>query len=130
MNPVWYLDITPGHDWLTTPVNSLVERAINEGRMDDDVFALTPFIEQFGFGSGRLKDFSWEREWRVRNGFPLPGTYVVVCPESEHTYFRNVMDAAGNENHISFIDANWSLEEIIARLAGLGKDDIGIVSSN
>ncbi|MBX9771721.1 MAG: hypothetical protein K2X29_10135, partial [Candidatus Obscuribacterales bacterium] len=36
LNPVWYLDITPGHDWLTTPVNSLVERAINEGRMDDD----------------------------------------------------------------------------------------------
>ena len=27
-NPVWYLDITPGHDWLTNPINQLVNDAI------------------------------------------------------------------------------------------------------
>lgn len=28
VNPVWYLDMTPGHDWLTTSVNEIVEEAI------------------------------------------------------------------------------------------------------
>jgi len=30
-NPVWYVDITPGHDWLTNPLNALIAGAIAEG---------------------------------------------------------------------------------------------------
>lgn len=30
VNPVWYLDMTPGHDWLTTPLNALIDRAFEE----------------------------------------------------------------------------------------------------
>src|SRR5271157_4893285 len=29
-NPVWYVDITPGHDWLMNPINSLIERTIEK----------------------------------------------------------------------------------------------------
>jgi hypothetical protein len=28
LNPVWYIDITPGHNWLTTPLNHLIDGEI------------------------------------------------------------------------------------------------------
>jgi hypothetical protein len=67
VNPVWYLDITPGHHWLTNPLDQMVDTAVSNGQTDP-LFGLTPFIEQFGLG----KDFSWEREWRTTGSFLLP----------------------------------------------------------
>jgi hypothetical protein len=79
-NPVWYLDITIGHDWLTVPVNDLVSdaKAASKGRLgrlkgdllaEQSIFRLTPFIEQMGNPSGTRKEFWWEREWRHAGDF-------------------------------------------------------------
>ncbi|NEA15541.1 hypothetical protein [Streptomyces halstedii] len=64
-NPVWYLDITPGHDWLTGPINNMVsdvEKIAGDpfkggegAAAEADVLRLTPFIEQMGAPSGRRK---------------------------------------------------------------------------
>ena len=49
VNPVWYLDITPGHQWLTKPVNKLINKALTRGSFDNSPIAkLAPFIEQMG----------------------------------------------------------------------------------
>ncbi|MDU0299845.1 hypothetical protein [Streptomyces sp. PAL114] len=66
-NPVWYLDITPGHDWLTVPINNMVEEAKGvagdpaEGGVDAaataDILRLTPFIEQMGKPLETRKEF-------------------------------------------------------------------------
>ena len=43
-NPVWYIDITPGHDWLMGPVNELVQAAIAAGGIDaTPIGRLIPF---------------------------------------------------------------------------------------
>src|SRR5947208_5018554 len=44
INPVWYLDITPGHDWLTGPVESLIEESRGAyGFSLSDIARITPF---------------------------------------------------------------------------------------
>ncbi|MGA5121263.1 hypothetical protein [Streptomyces pseudogriseolus] len=66
-DPVWSLDITPGHDWLTTPVNNMVDQVKeiakdpSKGGADAaaaaDVLRLTPSIEQMGKPVGTRKEF-------------------------------------------------------------------------
>lgn len=121
VNPVWYLDQTPGHTWLTNALDQLVQTACGKGATEP-LFQLTPYIEQFGAG----KDFSWEREWRVTGGFPLPLRYIVLCPEAERAEFWQVLKAAGKTpDDVSIVDPILGLESIIARLAGFYSHEVG-----
>ena len=136
-NPVWYLDITPGHDWLTNPVNALVNEAIEKGDFHNQPIAkLTPFLEQMGsrpngndpWDRGYKKEFWWEREWRHVGDFSLPSRYIVLCPSAEIPEIKAVIDGLlpiYEPDKVSYIDPRWSLEMIIGRLAGLGSDDLG-----
>ena len=131
VNPVWYLDITPGHNWLTQPLNMLIDRAIAERNPRDPIFTLTPYVEQFGLGAGIPKDFSWEREWRATNAFPLPVKYMLLCPEREHAEFQTLLTRARKDpSDVPMLDATWGLETIIARLAGFRPEDVGPVVAN
>lgn len=47
VNPVWYTDITKGHDWPMKAVNELISVAGTEANTEA-IFKLTPFIEQMG----------------------------------------------------------------------------------
>jgi hypothetical protein len=125
VNPIWYVDITPGHDWLTNPINNLVAEAITSGNFADSHIArLTPFIEQMGsFGGLYRKEFWWEREWRHRGDFQVPRRVILIAPEAEHREFAEM--AEDNAVEASFIDPKWGLEAIIARLAGFDSDEIG-----
>jgi len=137
VNPVWYLDITPGHDWLTQPINRLIDQAIESGAFDDqDIARVAPFIEQMGSGPGNAeqglqpyrKEFWWEREWRHVGDFHLPGTFIVLCPSAEIPQLQAVIDALGPleaPNRVSYLDPTWSLEMIIGKLAGFGGGELG-----
>lgn len=131
VNPVWYVDITPGHDWLSKPINELVGRAIQGGSFDADPIAkITPFIEQMGAGAAQVgggyrKEFWWEREWRHVGDFLLPSTFIVLCPEESVTELKAVVDGLDVMIKVRFIDPRWSLEQIIARLAGFSADEAG-----
>lgn len=126
VNPVWYIDITPGHDWLTIPLNQMITDAQKVGNFQDSNIAkLTPFIEQMGAQDGNYrKEFSWEREWRHRGDFRLPSKLIGICPSadieemSQHAqqYHRNVV----------WIDPSFGLEEIIGKLAGFAATDVGV----
>jgi len=112
-------------------MNALIERAISEKNVLDPVFTMTPFVEQFGLGAGNPKDFSWEREWRVRNAFPVPTKYMLLCPEADHPEFQRILEQAGtNLSDVPMLDAAWGLETIIARLAGFKPEDVGPVVAN
>jgi hypothetical protein len=136
VNPVWYIDITPGHDWLTNPLNALVSKAIESGDFDtSEISKIAPFIEQMGAGPGDpgagipayRKEFWWEREWRHVGDFYLPNTYIVLCPVADIPELRKVISAI-NENsrpHVSFVDPTWSLESIIGKLAGFSGSELG-----
>jgi hypothetical protein len=126
VNPIWYIDITPGHDWLTNPLNCLIEAAIEGGDFAESAIAqLTPFIEQMGSRAGQYrKEFWWEREWRHHGDFELPPRIIVLAPEEDHASFAKITKKTAV--NASFVDPSWGLEAIIARLAGFEADDVGL----
>ncbi len=134
VNPVWYLDITPGHNWLTGPVDELVDAALASGDFDSHQIArLAPFIEQMGTHrdeTGTLKyrkEFWWEREWRHVGLMPLPKRVIVLCPEAEIPEFKAKVDEWKGGYSAAFADPMWGLEQIISRLAGFAAADSDIL---
>jgi hypothetical protein len=132
VNPVWYLDITPGHTWLTGPVDELIEEALSDDFENHPIAKLAPFIEQMGtsrIGRGYRKEFWWEREWRCKGDFSLPYPFLVVCPEDEIDEFEALIEEHDDvvARRAKIIGANWGLEQIIGRLAGFSRDDIEIL---
>lgn len=125
VNPVWYVDITPGHDWLMKPVNEILDREINRLKRfrKSPLAQIAPFIEQMGSGTGRSgyryrKEFWWEREWRHRGdfNFSLSDVALGLARENSIQIFEKFTDKLGRR--IPFVDPKWGLEEIIAHLAG------------
>lgn len=129
INPVWYLDITPGHDWLTQPFDALIDSSIAGGNFDESpIKEIAPFIEQMGTRRGRdgyRKEFWWEREWRIRGDSRLPDRIIALCPEDEFHIFSEV--AAGSGLEAAFLDPRWGLEQIISRLANFSPDQTDIL---
>lgn len=131
VTPVWYLDITPTHHWLTNPIESLINQAIGRGDFEEsDISQITPFIETMGSGYSPgeynyRKEFWWEREWRHRGSFSLLCNLIVICPERDIEEFETIIN---EECHVrpSFVDSKWGLEQIIARLAGFRKDEVDV----
>jgi hypothetical protein len=127
INPVWYVDITPGRDWLMNPINQLIEEGIAAGGFDGRPIArLAPFIEQMGTGTNAQgqpyrKEFWWEREWRHVGNLALPARVIVLCPENEFAEFEPHLQWNGRDGVL--VDPTWGLEQIIARLAGFNAND-------
>lgn len=140
-NPVWYLDITRGNNWLTTPVKGLIAKAEaasgdGDGQLKDDllaaedIFRLTPFIEQMGNPSGIRKEFWWEREWRHVGNFAFRPRQVVavLAPEREHDALAEQIvefDPDWRRRRVPLLDPSWGLERMISALAGIDPDDAG-----
>ena len=129
VNPVWYLDMTPGHDWLTVNVDRLVERYIDEDCEDSDLAAIFPFMEQMGTWPGNAgpnrKEFWWEREWRHVGNFDISGEpFICLCPEDEIDDFNGLLEES--EHDARCIDPRWSLEKIIAKLSGFRDQDVDV----
>jgi len=125
VNPIWYVDITPGHDWLMVPMNQLIETEIKRRRRfrKSPLAQIAPFIEQMGSGMGKSgypyrKEFWWEREWRHRGDFhfALADVALGLCPERRIKEFERFTEKL--ERRIPFVDPKWGIERIIAHLAG------------
>ncbi len=136
VNPVWYLDITPGHTWLTNPINSLRQLAnddavaTGQSLADYDIARLLPFIEQMGpMTNGGRKEFWWEREWRHVDHIQLPWPHIVAvfAPEADHRALRRFMidTSAANYDKPPLLDPQWGLERMIGQLRGIHPDDAG-----
>ena len=129
VNPIWYVDMTPGHNWLTNPLDDLAARFIEGGFKDPALKRLFPLIDHMGIGKAITgekyrKEFWWEREWRIAADFVLPDTIICLCPESEIEDFEERLKDSDLEGRC--IDPRWSLEKIIARLAGFDSDEIDL----
>jgi len=133
VNPVWYVDITPGHDWLTKEVNELTDSAIASGDFArSPVAKIVPFIEQMGTGQGNngdsyRKEFWWEREWRHLGDFDLPDHVILICPDKDGTHdeFEKLAKKLGHS--AKCVDPYWGLEQIIARLGGFSQEDVKVL---
>jgi hypothetical protein len=125
VNPIWYIDITPGHDWLMKPINQLIDRELKTRKKfgRSPLAQITPFIEQMGSGLGKSgfgyrKEFWWEREWRYRGDFrfTLSAVAIGLVPEHRVKEFGKFTEKLGRR--IPFVDPKWSLERMITHLAG------------
>jgi hypothetical protein len=125
VNPVWYVDITPGHDWLMKPINEMIRAEAKRGRFRESNLAqVCPFIEPMGSGRrrggwGYRKEFWWEREWRHRGDFSF-GYYDIafgLAPEDDVEAFETRVRTL-SRRRVRFLDPNWGPEKMIAHLAG------------
>jgi hypothetical protein len=112
INPIWYVDQTPGHDWITRSLDNLIEIDKDGLFTNPEIEKIMPFIEQMGTWNNSSKEFWWEREWRHIGNFTLPDHFIGLCPEDKIEEFE------GENDGIPFIDPDWGMEEIIGHLAG------------
>lgn len=129
VNPVWYIDNTIGHNWLTTHVNTLLDSALeSEDFANEPILKLTPFFEQMGSKKAGIEDwekpykkeFWWEREWRKLGDFDLPNRYIILCPAADISKIKEViggLDCFSCPNEVCYIDAGWNSEEIKKNLS-------------
>ena len=122
INPIWYVDCTPGHDWdLAKALDKIRDESILAGGFETrPAAALLPFAEPMGTWGGHNREWWWEREWRHRGDVMLRGPRPValwLCPADEiASVAEEVIAEFGSPCHI--VDPTWGLEEIIAHLVG------------
>jgi len=118
VNPVWYVDQTPGQTrgWEITKALDRLKlgfAAATDELVQHPAASILPFVEIMGTWptTGTKKEFSWEREWRHHGdmNFLAEEVAVVLCPAADHTAFRKLGYRA--------IDPSWSLERMIEHLA-------------
>jgi len=113
INPVWYVDLSraPGEwrDWpIKEALNTLVRDAANQFE-DHPISRLAPFFEGMGSwpngnGGTRLREFSWEREWRHvadLNLAPWWSKMIWLCPEGELDTFSALIGGVDPEPGLS-----------------------------
>lgn len=129
VNPVWYVDMTPGHGWLIAPaLDKLRGQAVATGDFHHQPAArVLPFAEPMGAWRSCKREFWWEREWRHVGTLHFPSTgSLFLCPEDEIEEFVPRKDrerpSEWSRRKRRFIDPRWGLERIIAHLAGMPKD--------
>lgn len=141
VNPVWYVDITRGHDWLMNPLNAMLDVALQDGAtilQDDEVVdveaasapiaRIAPFIEQMGNPAGIRKEFWWEREWRHVGDLPFRyrDLVAIVAPENVHEDLsEQIGDLSARLGQVRILDPSWGLERMIAALARVPEEYIG-----
>jgi hypothetical protein len=146
VNPVWYLDQTPGHNWLTQPLDELREQAlggraftlnpdgstVNLAAHQSQIARIAPLLEQMGPTSEGRKEFWWEREWRKVGDliYNWRSVVAIFAPEAEHTDVQTDLEDHANQAFPGtrvppLLDADWGLERMIARLAGVPDNEAG-----
>ncbi len=135
INPVWYIDKTPGREWLhgplgdAKPLNRLIESIPPAKFPESAISHITPFIEPMGTWATGQREFYWEREWRCRGAVRFYGDDIAfgLCPEDDIEPFEQwvaKLPLYGIRNHpLRFVDPAWGLEEILAVLSGLDWKD-------
>jgi hypothetical protein len=131
-----YVDMSraPGQwrDWhIKAALNELVEAA-RDAFPASPIARLAPLIEGMGSwpnpgnGGVRMREFSWEREWRHIGDLALAPWWnkiLWLCPEPEIDEFAEVV---GKDR---CVDPAWSLERVIGHLMGLEREDMSPFST-
>lgn len=129
VNPIWYLDMTPGHNWLTVPVDRLRDEAVAEASRTSSSLAnfpvarLLPFMEQMGPTSNTRKEWWWEREWRHvgHRSFGWTDVVAILAPSGEHEEILAEMATYARPEYPRppILDPTWGLERMITALRGI-----------
>lgn len=125
INPILYIE-NRGRRNLRACVTKAIADAIERssgGRLDP-VLSLAPFLDALGAVGETQYEFSWEREWRHVGDYSLPEHFIVLAPEAEHVDVKGFLREEDQDRPI--IDGTWSLEKIIANLAGFTPSQVDV----
>jgi hypothetical protein len=109
-NPVWYYEIG---GTIQVALQNLFGPAMS-GEFDHPALAIFPYVEGMGrLPTGRQKEFSWEREWRVVGDFSFAMNEIefIVAPVAAHLALRRSFGRP-------CIDAGWGLDRILVAASG------------
>ena len=114
-NPVWYIDATPGHHWLTNDIRQMINDAA-VGEEASGILRLTPFFEPMGdwrATRGRVREFSWEREWRNVGdlGFALGDLISILAPADDHLHIKAAISKMPGAKNVRFYDPTQPVVE-------------------
>jgi len=86
----------------------------------DELKAIVPYLEIFGkMKSGGSRDFSWEREWRYNGDFVFENQDIVVgLVKTKEEISEFETEFKSQYPNIKFITPDFSIEELILKLAG------------
>jgi hypothetical protein len=131
VNPVWYVDMTPGRNWdIANALTAMRDAAIATGDFHAQSAArIFPFVEPMAVWEEHTREFWWEREWRhVGDVWIDELGWLFLCPEDEIEDFVPQIEGEHasdwNRRKRQFIDPRWGLERIIAHLGGIAKTDV------
>lgn len=126
--PVWYVNMTRGYTWTVTPALNELRDAACAGSASEFIAhpasKIFPYFEPTGTWPESQREFWWEREWRHRRtfAFDMSEIALVLAPEADHATFEALVPG-------KCIDPAWSLERMIAKLVGLGPQDVSPFTS-
>ena len=131
VNPVWYVDLSraPG-EWRDWPIKDALNQLVRDANGqfgESPISRLAPFIEGMGSwpdgnGGQRVREFSWEREWRHVGTLDLAQWWskaLWLCPEGEFDRFAPLL---GDGAHV--IDPSWGLERMLGHLLGMAATEM------
>jgi hypothetical protein len=131
INPVWYIDMTPGRDWLLSKALNELVRVAGVSFATNAIRHVTPFVEHMGtWGPGSQKEFWWEREWRHVDEldlWPIRDKVLWLCPEHEISEMVQLIRSQWGvlaPDRIFCIDPRWGLEQIVGALMDLPTGDL------
>lgn len=109
--PAIYVNSYNQKVWLRESTDALFQTACVDGKLTPKLWRLLPFINAMH----ERYDFSWEREWRVRNGlkFALADLVCVILPSEGEDDLKEKFAKSG----IAVISPGWAYEQIVTELA-------------
>jgi hypothetical protein len=135
LNPIWYIDKTPGTTWLhgrkgsSSPLNRLIEKIDQDDFSASPISHLTPFIDPMGTWGESKREFSWEREWRKVGDLNFKPSDLAfgLAPEDKieelEKWVNRLTSYKERKYPVRFVDPTWGLEEILAILSGIERSD-------
>jgi len=120
---VWYVD---RHSQIGEVLDTRLMALVESRDWDDDLWSLTPFIDQpYDAPTGGYR-FEWEREWRVPGGlqFDLDEVAFVFVPEEEHGFLRDYITQYLDRDQVALgpglVDPLWDADSLQRAFLGLG----------
>lgn len=109
--PAIYVNSYNGNNWLRESADALYDASYVNRQLVEKLWRLLPFINAMHEGC----DFSWEREWRVRNGlkFSVRDVVCVILPANG----EDDLKTRCAEHGIAVISPGWTYEQIVSELA-------------
>ena len=99
------------------------------GQWGSPLWQVTPFIDRPYGDDYQGYRFEWEREWRVRGGYPFEATEIalIFAPQSDHRFLADYWEGyigEAAEDMPLVVDPTWARSRLQRLFLGLEPEDV------